>query len=320
MKPFIFISSALLLFASCKDNLSVTGSENFVELKNNPEASMRVEGNGATLTPPSLAINTFKDASGKVTIKIFKSTRLYGPTITAKASVENGYVLVSGGAFIDNWSSDMRGAFIFESRPEANLKDWIATSSYIGTPECHYLTAYAVGLKVEGITADALRSKMKVFTLTSASGTNPVAQIEVNSLYTLIGGGAKSNSISPLIASLPYGQKWYAETMQIVQKGTVTSYGIGLENKTMDQLRLQITQHFNTSRNPLSSLNSETVSIPSDRVITSVGGRTLISSTAKRGLVCLYANSGSLVVVISKDFEKYFTGTNTLTAIAIRRY
>jgi hypothetical protein len=316
MKRVIFLTALIFCFVACeKENEFLQSIENQTSV-----SSARTSGNGANLTPPSLAINTFKDGSGKVTIKIFKSARLYGPVITAKASVENDYVLVSGGSFIDNWSSDMRGAFIFESRPEANLKDWIATSSYIGTPECHYLTAYAIGIKVEGITVDALRAKMKIFSQTSTSGTNPSTQIGVSSSYTLVGGGAKSNSVSPLIASIPYGQNWYAETMQIPSKSTVTSYAIGIENKTLDQLRLEITQTFNTAQYPLSSLNSETVSIPSGKVLTAVGGRTLISSTSKRGLVCLYANNGNLGVVISKDFEKYFTGTNTLTAIAIRKY
>ena len=147
----------------------------------------------STPLPPNLSQSEFKDVSGKVTIKIFTSVRYYGPSISASLVVSPDYVLVGGGAFIDTWSKN--GAFIMETRPNEDLTAWLVRSSSFLEPECHYLTVYAIGLKIEGIPAATLKSKMKVFSQTSVASILPSVTLPINSSYKLIGGGAKTNSI-----------------------------------------------------------------------------------------------------------------------------
>lgn len=243
MNKCIYLLAAVTLF-SCQDKKTI------VELApiesssaNKLLANARVSGSGANIAPPPLSTTIFKDLSGKITIKLYKSVRQYGMQLISRVSVENDYVLCGGGAFISNWSSDIRGAFIMESRPETNLREWVAQSSYIGVGECHDFVTYAYGIKIEGVSSEALRAKMKVFSQTSASSINPVSQLNISKEpYMLLGGGGKSNSNMPLLGSIPYGETWYAETMGVAQKGTVTAYAIGIDKAFVNSMNLSIKQ------------------------------------------------------------------------------
>lgn len=327
MSKFIYAVSIIVIMLACDSKESIVAESQKIVTTNQPATisnglrSARESSNSTNIAPPPIAQNIFKDGTGKITIKIFKSQRLYGAKITAKATVEPDFVLVGGGAFIDGWSVSNRGAFIMESRPENNLKDWVASSSHINPAECHFLTSYAVGMRLDGVSADVLRSKMKVFNQISGNSTSAISQLNINNQpYILIGGGAKSNSSAPLAASIAYGNSWYAATMPTIQNGSVTSYVIGIDKNFVNSSRLEILQVGGNSPFPQSSLSSQSVSVSQGRVITSIGGRTLISSTAKRGLVCNYLDNGYFGTVITKDFEKPFTGQNVVNAVTIRKY
>lgn len=291
MKAIVILLTIAAIFSSCqekKESIAPSNGESAMTVKT--LASARVAGNGSRIVPPPLTNTTFTDASGKITVKLFKSVRKYEAKMTVWVAVPSDFVVVGGGAFIDNWSNDFGGAYIIESRPESNLSEWVASSSYVLSPECHWLTVYAYGIKIEGVSSTALREKMNVLSQTSGNATNPSVTLDVkNTPYYLIGGGAKSNSSAPLVGSIPYGESWYAETKGA---GTVTSYAIGIDKVMANKWGLSIKQFSKSSKYPLTRLSSESVGNGNGHIFCGVGGRTLISSTAKRGLVCLYLDNG----------------------------
>lgn len=277
----------------------------------------RIASNGNQIAPPPLLNTVFKDASGKVTIKIFKSSRAFVARSTVRVAVEPDFVCIGGGGFVDRWSNSMGGGYINESRPvDGNFREWVVSASHVLSFECFWFTAYATGIKVEGVTPAALREKLRLFSTTSGNGANSAATVNIPSNFKLIGGGARSNSASPLTASMPYGDTWYSE---IKGTGNVSTFAIGIEKTSMDKWGLSIKQFGSTSPFPQTGLSSHSVSSSSGHILCGIGGRSLVSSSAKRGLVCLYLENGQLGSVITKDYEKAFSGVNTITGMGIRK-
>lgn len=318
MKTFLLSLAITVFLFGCqisKESLLPLSDESGITGKTLSNA--RVAGNGANLAPPPLTTTTFTDASGKVTVKLFKSVRKLEAKMTQRVILPEDYVLAGGGFFLDNWSNDFGGGYILESRPESNLSEWVVSSSYLLNFECYWLTTYAYGIKIEGVPSSTLRQKMKVFTQTSNTSTNPSVSMDLkNTTYYLIGGGGKSNSTMPLVGIMPYGEAWLAEAKGT---GSVTSYAIGIDKTMANKWGLSIKQFGKTSQYPLTGLSSESVANSNGYILCGVGGRTLISSTAKRGLVCLYLSSGWIGTVISKDYEKSYSGQNTLIGIGIKK-
>ena len=94
----------------------------------------------------------YTDWSGKIHLKIFYETSVKTNHPRVVATVSEDYVVVGGGAWAYGWVD--RGAFLTESRPNADLTKWIASSKDHTYPDPHYLKAYAIGMKIDGITIE----------------------------------------------------------------------------------------------------------------------------------------------------------------------
>jgi len=141
------------------------------------------------------------DASGTITTRTYKC-KLTGDffghaasSITATCPVEAGFVLVGGGAQVDLESGAQPGALVTASYPDAGLTTWTAKTKDHVELYPHRTRAYAIGLKLAGVSEAALRASAHYLMSTNASNVNhPVTSVaETNSGYLVVGGGAKAN-------------------------------------------------------------------------------------------------------------------------------
>jgi len=154
--------------------------------------------------------------------------------------VPAGYVLVGGGAHaFDNTSSAPitgAGAFLTESRPNGSLTLWRGRSKDHMVSDPHYLTVYAIGMKIDGVTSTYLRSQISLDSTVSSSANHPTAEKSVPSGYMLIGGGAFDNYSgygNMLVKSYPKNSTtWYVEGKdhRRADPCSITAYAIGLNN------------------------------------------------------------------------------------------
>jgi hypothetical protein len=155
--------------------------------------------------------------------------------------VPDGYVLVGGGAHaFDNTGSYPiinAGAFLTESRPNGSLTYWKGSSKDHITADPHYLTVYAIGMKIDGVTPAYLRSQISLDSAVSGSTNHPEVDVSVPEGYLLIGGGAFDNYGTGygnmLVRSYPTSSTtWYVfgKDHRRADPCTITAYAIGINN------------------------------------------------------------------------------------------
>jgi len=193
----------------------------------------------------------FTDASGKVTIRI-KTCGWTSPaeSNTATCTVDTDFILVGGGAEIEFQNSP--GALLTGSFPDSNLSTWTASSKAHVVSYPHKLRAYAVGLKLAGVSSTTLRSRgvladdgrtmLPYVWLTSeqsSTADHPSVTAELDSHYNLIGGGAQANGLASagqlLTRSYPDSFQWVAESKDHVVKDVnwVKAFAIGITKGTI---------------------------------------------------------------------------------------
>jgi hypothetical protein len=184
------------------------------------------------------AYSYFTDWSGQIEVVVMSlpSPGTNGVNMLT-ATLPSEYVLVGGGANTSFAEPD-KGAFITASYPDWNNNSWKAESKHHVHVDPHQLTVYAVGIKIQGVTPQTLRS---VMTCTPASISNnvtqPYAQAFLSSTYKLIGGGARidygADDGNLLIFSRPgYNvEYWEAKGKDHVHQSFATIYvwAIGIE-------------------------------------------------------------------------------------------
>lgn len=261
------------------------------------------------------------DWSGDVTVAItlWKSDR--SQRACAIGTVPTGFVLVGGGAWTD-YSGP--GALLTASYPNYSLTSWRADSKDHSSPDQHYIWIQTVGLKLEGLTANELRSHMRYNEYTSIFLSNrPWQNVGPGRHgYTLIGGGARINwdhSGSLLTQSYPMGNSWVGagKDHSSPNYSTMTAFAIGIKNYIPG----------------FGYLDIEQVSGPEYTVGTGTQTRWVFNSSGWvptcPGAFQTYDGSGRLltrmeivgddVSVTSKDHSHYDTGTLQAHMIRIRK-
>jgi hypothetical protein len=114
--------------------------------------------------------------------------------LTIQCTVDPGYVLVGGGASADTTTGP--GAFLTASYPfdPDALTTWEASSKDHGVVSLHVLTVYAIGLKISGMSRDAVRALMYVNQQSAGPASHPVAGAADPSpsvAMLTLGGGAR---------------------------------------------------------------------------------------------------------------------------------
>jgi hypothetical protein len=226
----------------------------------------------------------FTDASGEVIVRVYTGPWVYGQHNTTSVSVDSDFVLVGGGVMISQWANPdfllgEPGALLTASYPNSNLTTWHAASKDHGTAYPHYLRAYAIGLRLSGVSSVQLRSYMVLPPPTSSSGHHPSAVASLPPGYLLVGGGARANGNPQrgllLTASYPYSfHQWGASAKDhhFSDLGSVDAFAIGIQ-QSIPGFGVLSASYISASSFAQTSYGVASVQAPTGWVQSSVGGR-----------------------------------------------
>lgn len=135
----------------------------------------------------SARVATATDASGQVTVSLFLETATSPQQhfTDFPITVDPDMVVISGGGRGD----ETIGALLTASYPDANLTTWFVSSKDHVDPDPHYLVGFAIGMKIDGMSRNDLRSAIQVLTLDSGVAPHPDATVPIPNGFVLLGGG-----------------------------------------------------------------------------------------------------------------------------------
>lgn len=188
----------------------------------------------------ALRRDLFYDSTRRIEIQVKTcgwSTLAQVPSATC--TVDAGYVLVGGGAEVEGEAAG--GGLLTHSGP-ANTFYWAAASKAHITPLWHRIRAYAVGMKLSGMSEATLRSLVTITRRTSAVSSRPTASVSIPYGHVLLSGGAFVTANGPgmlLTESYPTGgtSQWTASAKdhQAPDAGTVTTSVLSIPECLNDQ-------------------------------------------------------------------------------------
>ncbi|MFE7074235.1 hypothetical protein ACFU96_29515 [Streptomyces sp. NPDC057620] len=138
-----------------------------------------------------------RDASGLITTAAFRNRagRDQQHFTDLRADVDGDMVAIGGGArAVDS----PQGALLTASYPADDGTAWLASSKDHNVPQPHRLTAFAIGMRIDGVSRDRLAGGLLTVVRTrSAHAAHPFASARVPEGHTLIGGGFRVNWRDP---------------------------------------------------------------------------------------------------------------------------
>jgi Zn-dependent metalloprotease len=175
------------------------------------------------------------DASGKVTIAVFER---YSDTALAHntnfaVTVPSDWVVVGGGG---EGTNVPQGNLLTASYPDSGLTAWlVSTKDHIASNPVR-VRAWAIGLKVAGLSASQLRSYLTVNTATSSYAAHPDVTASLAVGQVLLGGGFRVNwsgygnlgTASAPVNSSAYGWRVRSKDHVYSSPATATAYVIGM--------------------------------------------------------------------------------------------
>jgi serine protease len=173
------------------------------------------------------------DISGRVTIAVFErcSSTLSQHNTDFAVQVPPGYVVIGGGG---EGKKAPGGNLLTASYPNAGLTEWRVSTKDHQIADPVSVRAWAIGLKVNGLTPAQLISHLTVATATSSNAAHPDVTANLPAGYVLLGGGFKVNwsGMGNLgTASAPsgaYGWRVRSKDHNLASPATAQAFVIGL--------------------------------------------------------------------------------------------
>lgn len=135
-------------------------------------------------------LNTFNDASGKVTVAVFshRGSPAQGHWIEEKILVGDGDMIAIGGG---GTGDDVGfGNMLTASHPNNDLSGWVVSSKDHESPDPVELLTYVIGLKIAGMSRQDLLNSVFMTQADSGVAPHPEAETGVpNNDFVLVGGG-----------------------------------------------------------------------------------------------------------------------------------
>lgn len=204
-------------------------------------------------------LNTFHDASGLVTVGVFRkrSPSAEQHHFDLGADVPDDMVVIGGGGLAAEFPV---GALLTASYPNDSLSAWLVSSKDHIQPNPHYLIAYAIGLKIEGMSRDQLINAIHIDTQESGLGQHPETSANVDDGFLLVSGGFRidwSGAGNLATASFPSTDRsWTARSKdhEAVSPANLRVYAISLrEDLPVGQVQVAIeSRESGTSQHPIS--------------------------------------------------------------------
>ncbi len=184
-------------------------------------------------TPSGKKLNTFHDLSGKVTVSVFsrQSSSALERYIDFGVTVDPDMVCVGGGVIGAEFPE---GGLLTASYPNDDLSGWLVSAKDHVNADQFLLTAFAIGLKIDGMTREQLMNNINVTFADSAAADHPEAFVSVPRGYVLISGGFRVASYLGNLgtASFPDNDNatWRARSKDhlVADSTTIRVYAIGL--------------------------------------------------------------------------------------------
>lgn len=144
----------------------------------------------------SLPVGSQTDLSGKITVTVFERTAATaaGQFTDFAVQVPEDYVVIGGGI---QGGDSAQGHLLTASYPNAARSAWLVSSKEHLETRPVQITAWAVGLKVTGLSRAELLSHMTYRTSTSAYAQQPAVAVPMAPGYTQIGGGFQVTAAAP---------------------------------------------------------------------------------------------------------------------------
>lgn len=268
----------------------------------------------------SSRIGTYNDASGKITVGVFKNVSPTKADIQTNiaAEVDSDMVVIGGGAVA---SDENPGALLTASYPNENRSAWLASSKAHSRSCEHYLTTYALGLKIEGISLEELLDLMHIEIRDSDKVNHPEVAAKVPYGYNVVSGGFKIDWAgfgNLATASFPMsdGRSWMAKSKDHIHPDTAILhvFAIGLP-KNLPVGNLDVSYISADS----SSANHPSCTAHVDHSFALVGGGGEAHWTSDGSLLWrLEPTVNKEFTASSKDHEKEDKCTITAHAVGIR--
>ncbi len=175
------------------------------------------------------------DASGKLTIAVFErySNTASNHNTNFAVTVPGDFVVIGGGG---EGKEGPSGNLLTASYPDSGLTSWlVSTKDHIESDPAR-VRAWAIGLKVAGLSAAQLRGYLTVSSATSAYVAHPDVTATLPAGYVLVGGGIKVNfsgAGNMATASAPSGYSgWRARSKDHKESSPATAqaYAIGISS------------------------------------------------------------------------------------------
>jgi vibriolysin len=248
-------------------------------------------------------------------------------------SVDPDYVVIGGGAWAYGTGA---GGFLTASAPyNSALGAWYASSKDHDIADPHILYVWAVGLKLDGISADILRQNMTLVWSTSPRANWPDQSVSLPAGYLLVGGGAIVNWSgwgNLLVASRPLGTPswggtpptaWYGRSKDHLHSSpaTITVLAIGIRPTIPGFGTLQVAWRYpNVSYAP-SGVGSASGSVEGSWALACLGGESSWNGYGRMlfrmSPVDSYSNTS--LTVASKDLRNSDSGFTSLYYTEVRR-
>ncbi|MFE1795426.1 hypothetical protein ACFW9L_04595 [Streptomyces sp. NPDC059517] len=138
-----------------------------------------------------------RDASGLITTAAFRhrAGRDQQHFTDLAAEVDGDMVAIGGGATA---VESPQGALLTASYPADDGSAWLASSKDHNIPQPHRLTAFAIGMSIDGVSRERLAGELLTVVRTrSERAAHPFASARVPAGHTLIGGGFRVNWRDP---------------------------------------------------------------------------------------------------------------------------
>lgn len=174
-----------------------------------------------------------KDASGLITTQIFyyRSFKPRQHFFEYEVDSAGDMVAVGGGVVgIEN-----PGALVFASHPNDDMSAWMIGTKDHNEAAKYWVTGYAIGMKIEGMTKAELVESMFVAKQESGHASHPTAITSLPPEYTLLGGGVKvewDGAGNLVTATYPTSSNtWEARSKDhgTLDSGDLTVYAIGIK-------------------------------------------------------------------------------------------
>ena len=238
----------------------------------------------------------------------------------------SGYVLVGGGAQLSSAGFGNPGALLTASYPDSPTR-WKASSKDHAVPFAHSLRAWAIGMKLNGVSEASLQGQVQIVPQVSASSSSPAVSASAPPGFILVGGGARTTFggagllLTNSSGSFPTGI-WNAAAKDhgFADTGTVTAYAIGVKNCPTGYSGCLVSTAFTSTGAMGTGYQSATASAVSPWAMSSIGG-TGVQSPPGRLLNTLepQLNGQGRALVWTKDHQYFHNGNATAQVIAVKK-